>query len=301
MEKTLICEIKECIEQAFHKGIRKFIIFPFGDVGIQVKNILNAAYGIEEDYIIDNRLSKFHSNIKPIEFLCDINCDEYALILASTNPEIYLNLKENAMKYIKENNVLELSSMKSTQIKKTKTGKYSYGPLCDHWLVESVGAFCSFAAGTDVVENHAVKYVSTHPFLYMGRENNDVYDKAYDDYHDEKWYFEGVLPKGRIEKIKKINIGNDVWLAKNVIITNGANIGNGVIAGAGAVITKDIPDYAVVVGVPARIIRYRFAPDQIIALNNIKWWNWSDDQIRERYDDFYLPIEKFVEKYNPCI
>lgn len=88
-----------------------------------------------------------------------------------------------------------------------------------------------------------------------------------------------------------------MWLGRNVIVTNSANIGNGVIAAAGAVITKDVPDYAVVAGIPARIIRYRYTHEQIEALNRIAWWNWTDDEIRERFDDFYLPIEEFIRKY----
>lgn len=89
-----------------------------------------------------------------------------------------------------------------------------------------------------------------------------------------------------------------MWLGRNVIITNGANIGNGVIAGAGAVITKDIPDYAVVVGVPARIIYYRYNETQIEALNRIKWWDWTDEEIRERFEDFYIHIDEFIKKYD---
>ena len=104
------------------------------------------------------------------------------------------------------------------------------------------------------------------------------------------------MPKG-ILKCKKSIIGNDVWLGRNVIITNGANIGNGVIAAAGAVITKDIPDYAVVAGVPARIIRYRYTAEQIEHLNQIKWWDWTDEEIIERQDDLSLPIDEFIRKY----
>ena len=178
----------------------------------------------------------------------------------------------------------------------TKCGKYSYGPLCNHWLVESVGAFCSFAPGSDVVENHAIDYLSTSPFLYYGSEMNDVHTKKYSEYK-LSGRFPGVIPKGSAHKLKKISIGNDVWLGKNVTITNSANIGNGVIAGAGAVITKDIPDYAVVVGVPARIIRYRYTKEQIETLNKIAWWNWTDEKIRECFDDFYLEIEKFIKKH----
>ena len=101
--------------------------------------------------------------------------------------------------------------------------------------------------------------------------------------------------------MKKILIGNDVWLGRNVLITNGSNIGNGVIAGAGAVITKDVPDYAVVVGVPARIIRYRYEPDEIAALNRIAWWDWPDEKIRKNYNDFYLDIKEFIKKYDVSI
>ena len=90
---------------------------------------------------------------------------------------------------------------------------------------------------------------------------------------------------------------NVFWLGRNVIITNGANIGNGVIAGAGAIITKDVPDYAVVLGVPARIVRYRYTKEQIEKLNKIAWWNWSDEVIRKRYNDFFIKIDEIIEKY----
>lgn len=92
-------------------------------------------------------------------------------------------------------------------------------------------------------------------------------------------------------------VGNDVWLGRNVLITNSANIGNGVIAGAGAVITKDVPDFAVVAGSPARIIRYRYTQEQIMALNKIAWWNWPDEKIREYYDDFFEKVELFIAKH----
>ncbi len=82
-----------------------------------------------------------------------------------------------------------------------------------------------------------------------------------------------------------------------VLITNGSDIGNGVIAGAGSIITKPVPDYAVVVGVPARIIRYRYNQEQIKALNEIQWWNWSDEKIRACYSDFFDDINTFIEKH----
>lgn len=93
--------------------------------------------------------------------------------------------------------------------------------------------------------------------------------------------------------MKKSVIGHDVWIGKNVIISNGANIGNGVIAAAGAVITKDVPDYAIVGGVPARIIRYRYTPEQIGTLNRIQWWNWTDDEKKycKNSGGFYVSVD----------
>ena len=182
----------------------------------------------------------------------------------------------------------------------TSIGKYSAGNILNsnHPLIERVGAFCSIAEGVCVHGNHAMQYISTHPMLYKGSPNQKTPPfLPYEEYSDAKWFFPGVHPKGKVEKEKRITIGNDVWLGRNVIIVNYSNLGNGVIAAAGAVITKDVPDYAIVAGVPAKIIRYRYNSEQIAALNEIKWWDWSDDEIRARYEDFYLPIEDFIAKY----
>lgn len=169
----------------------------------------------------------------------------------------YISLAKRAILKLKGlKSDYEKSVARQNKIKKTKCGKYSSGVLCDHWLVESVGAFCSFASGVDVVSNHPLEYLSTHPFLYAEGELNPILNNYpysaphYDDNNNKgvSWYFPGVKPKGKIPKTKRITIGNDVWLGKNVIICNGANIGNGVVAAAGAVITEDVPDYAIVGG-----------------------------------------------------
>ena len=278
-------------------------MYPCGDVGIQVSSIMRSIYSVEPAVLIDNHKCKYASNIHEISYLDQIDTKKYVLFLASTNPDIYDDLKTSASNYFSPEEIIELECMVNRQQKWLKIepscGKYSYGPLCKHPYVESVGAFCSFAVGSDVVENHATDYISTHPFVYVsGHKLFDGWNREkYEDYNDADWFFPGVEPHAEKLKMRRSRIGNDVWLGRNVIITNGAYIGNGVIAAAGAVITKDIPDYAVVAGVPARIIKYRYLPEQIEALNKIAWWDWSDDEIRERFDDFYLPIEEFIEKY----
>lgn len=306
MTKPLITQITDCIERIFEKwgGAAKIIIYPCGDVGIQASNILRSIYLVAPALLIDNRKCKYTSNVHAISYLEQIDTKDYVLFLSSTNPSIYYDLKKNALKYFSSDSIIELESM--TQVGwseypgwKTEIGRHSYGPICcNHPIIKSIGSFCSFAVGVDFVENHEFRYVTTHPFIYKGR-NVEGYEHPFELYKPWNYYLAGIEPKTEyVKKQRRATIGNDVWFGKNVIVTNSANIGNGVIAAAGAIITKDVPDYAIVAGVPARIIRYRYSPDQIEALNRISWWNWIDDEIRERFDDFYLPIDDFIEKYD---
>ena len=300
---NITTKIKCMIEKSLSYS-KKIIIYPFGEIGIQVKTILNTAYGIQESFIIDNGLSKYNKNIKSIDFLKSIRIDDYVLLLASINSEVIGELKESAEVYFDKHRIFTIISeepwyKRATNGIHTEVGKYSSGPLCvNHPLIEIIGSFCSFAQGCCVHGNHAMEYITTHPMLYKGSINAPLENTMpYSEYKGADWYFDDVVPVGTIKNAKRITIGNDVWLGRNVVIVNYSNIGNGVIAGAGSIITHDVPDYAIVVGAPARIIRYRYSKEQIEMLNKIKWWDWSDEVIRERFNDFYLSAEEFISKY----
>lgn len=92
-----------------------------------------------------------------------------------------------------------------------------------------------------------------------------------------------------------IKIGNDVWIGTGVILLGPITIADGAIIGAFSVVAKDIPPYAVVVGNPAIIKRYRFTPVQIEKLLQIQWWNWLPEKVEENRSDF-LDIESFLLK-----
>ena len=98
-----------------------------------------------------------------------------------------------------------------SKIEFTRCGKYSYGPLCNHWLV-----FCSFAVGSDVVENHPVRYLSTHPFIYADSDINSALLDKYEEMKKARWYVPGIKPQGIVETLKRVEIGNDVWLGRNI-------------------------------------------------------------------------------------
>lgn len=95
----------------------------------------------------------------------------------------------------------------------------------------------------------------------------------------------------------KVYIGHDTWLGHAAIIMPGVKIGNGAVVGSGAVVTKDVEPYTIVVGVTAKPIKQRFTDATIRKLEEIKWWDWSYEIIKERLDDFYLPINQFTDKY----
>lgn len=126
-----------------------------------------------------------------------------------------------------------------------------------------IGKYC--ALSWDITINaveHPWNHLTVHSFPYVPLEHNSFVTK-------------------RIQKHKKVIIKNDVWIGANSVIMPGVTIGNGVIIGATSVVTKDIPDYAIVVGVPAKIIKYRFSEDIIKRLLQLKWWDLDSKIIKE--------------------
>jgi acetyltransferase-like isoleucine patch superfamily enzyme len=81
---------------------------------------------------------------------------------------------------------------------------------------------------------------------------------------------------------KRILIGNDVWIGARAVVLDGVIIGDGAIIGACAVVTKDVPPYAIVVGVPAKIVRYRFSEKKIRQFLELQWWEWPPEEIKAR-------------------
>jgi acetyltransferase-like isoleucine patch superfamily enzyme len=151
---------------------------------------------------------------------------------------------------------------------KSKIGICSYiGKGCQ--LCETnIGKFCSIASNVSTYfGNHPTSiFVSTFPSFYF--DTTSIL--GYTFYNLDKPLFD--LYK-KTDSGYVVDIGNDVWIGDGVKIMDGIKVGNGAIIAAGAVVTKDIPPYAIVGGIPAKIIKYRFSPDNIIYLQQLKWWD----------------------------
>jgi acetyltransferase-like isoleucine patch superfamily enzyme len=146
----------------------------------------------------------------------------------------------------------------------------------------TAGKFCSISPDCIIgmAQHPTRKHVTTYPAFFSKNNTGCLISFS------EKNLFE--------EKPERIQIGNDVWIGCNCIIMGGITIGNGAIIAAGAVVTKDVEDYAIVGGVPAKIIRYRFTKEQIEFLNKIKWWDMDIEWIKQNYE-LFLDIDKFCQ------
>ncbi len=130
-----------------------------------------------------------------------------------------------------------------------------------------IGKYCSIAHNIFIApSNHPLDRISTHPFTYC--ENHEVYGTLITPK-------ENVIPSPQ-NTVPAI-IGNDVWIGSGSIVLDGIKIGDGAVIAAGSVVTKDVPPYAIVAGVPAKIIKYRFSKEIIDQLLELKWWNFPDD------------------------
>jgi acetyltransferase-like isoleucine patch superfamily enzyme len=130
----------------------------------------------------------------------------------------------------------------------------------------SIGKFCSIGPGSRIgaLGRHPVDWVSTHPVFFSTLMQAGI----------------SFADMDHFQELSPIIIGNDVWIGANVIVLDGVRIADGAIVAAGAVVTKDVEPYAIIGGVPARVIRYRFDQDTIDKLMALKWWDLPTSQLK---------------------
>ena len=148
-----------------------------------------------------------------------------------------------------------------------------------------IGRFCSLGNNISVIAatHPSTCFVSTSPSFYSTSMqcrhtfvNTDIFD--------EHLQIDGY----------NIIIGNDVWIGNNVLLKGGITIGDGAIVAMGSVVTKDVPPYAIVGGVPAKLIRFRFGPEQVSKLLDFQWWNKNEEWLKKNVNAF-VDVNIFLE------
>jgi len=174
--------------------------------------------------------------------------------------------------------------MMQTYIVESSFDDYSYCAGNVQIIYSTVGKFCSIANSVRINPgNHPQWRVTQHHMTY--RRVAFGFDET-DDIEFFNWRRE-----------HKCTIGHDVWIGHGAIIMPGVTIGHGAIIGSGAVVTKNIPPYAIAVGVPAKVIKYRFDEPTIQALLSIEWWNWDRTTLEKNFKALN-DVKAFIEKFN---
>jgi acetyltransferase-like isoleucine patch superfamily enzyme len=157
-------------------------------------------------------------------------------------------------------------------------GMYSYGGCFDLAHIPSgtsIGRYGSFASFMVFSRNHPLDYISMHPFFY----NTSL----------------GYVDKERVQ-YTKLHIGHGVWIGYNAFIMPSVKkIGNGVVIGAGAVVTKDVPPYAVVVGNPGKVVKYRFSEALIEEVEQMAWWKKDIEELASEITKFTQPLKSTAD------
>lgn len=173
-----------------------------------------------------------------------------------------------------------------TKVANASIGDYSYiGPHT--WIINAkIGKFCSIAPNCKIgLASHSVNFLSTSP-IFTETKNGTGYS----------WTKTNFFNPSNLTII-----GNDVWIGERALIISGVKVGDGAVVGAGAVVTKDVPDYAIVGGVPARVIRYRFSPEIITKLKKINWWDIQDSTLKIHLNFFQKPIDSSFRELDSFI
>lgn len=159
----------------------------------------------------------------------------------------------------------------NTFIRNCDVGKMSYIAHDCSFENTDIGNYCSIGSNVNIIAGmHPTSvFVSTCPAFYTNyREAGKCYVSSSK--------FEEYIYADKVNQ-RFVVIGNDVWIGSHACILNGCTIGDGAVIAAGAVVTKDVPPYAIVGGVPAKIIKYRFSQEKIAFLNQLKWWEKDED------------------------
>lgn len=172
-----------------------------------------------------------------------------------------------------------------TSFAESSMGDYSYVVNDADVIYTTIGKFCSIAAHTRINPgNHPMQRASQSHFSYRA---SAYFDDAQDDAAFFAW-----------RRSTPVTIGHDVWIGHGAVILPGRAVGTGAVVAGGAVVTRDVPDYTIVAGNPARIIRRRFPEVVAERLQALAWWDWEHAALRAALDDFRaLSAEAFLEKY----
>ncbi|ESW68848.1 MULTISPECIES: DapH/DapD/GlmU-related protein [unclassified Mesorhizobium] len=170
-------------------------------------------------------------------------------------------------------------------LREVNVGDFSYFERHAEAIYTTIGKFCSIAANSRInALEHPIERITQHKLSYRPNEYF-------------RWLGVDAAFRAR-RQAKAVGIGNDVWIGHGAVIMPGISIGNGAIVGANAVVTRDVPAYAIVAGVPAKPLRMRFPSEIAARIESLAWWDWPPEKLAKAVPDMQaLPIEDFLDRW----
>lgn len=170
-------------------------------------------------------------------------------------------------------------------LREVNVGDFSYFERHAEAIYTTIGKFCSIAANSRInALEHPIERITQHKLSYRPNEYF-------------RWLGVDAAFRAR-RQAKAVSIGNDVWIGHGAVIMPGISIGNGAIVGANSVVTRNVPAYAIVAGVPAKPLRMRFPSEIAARIESLAWWDWPPEKLAKAVPDMQaLPIEDFLDRW----
>lgn len=202
------------------------------------------------------------------------------LVLKDPEPRIHPTAELKACKLGRYASIGERVVLREVNI-----GDFSYFERHAEAIYTTIGKFCSIAANSRInALEHPIERITQHKLSYRPNEYF-------------RWLGVDAAFRAR-RQAKAVSIGHDVWIGHGAVIMPGISIGNGAIVGANAVVTKDVPAYTIVAGVPAKPLRRRFPAEIAARIESLAWWDWPPEKLAKAVPDMQaLPIEAFLDRW----
>jgi phosphonate metabolism protein (transferase hexapeptide repeat family) len=202
------------------------------------------------------------------------------LVLKDPEPRIHSTAELKACKLGRYASIGERVVLREVHV-----GDFSYFERHAEAIYTTIGKFCSIAANSRInALEHPIERITQHKLSYRPNEYF-------------RWLGVDAAFRAR-RQAKAVGIGNDVWIGHGAVIMPGISIGNGAIIGANSVVTRDVPAYTIVAGVPAKPLRMRFPSEIAARIESLAWWDWPPEKLAKAVPDMQaLPIEDFLDRW----